>query len=99
MTLATTILLTLATLGVQLSNAAPGPWHRLVVRQSATGTVSTSPLDYEVFKAKVQPILTSPREGNARCTACHSRAGGNAFLEPLAPGSGGYTEEQTRRNF
>jgi hypothetical protein len=94
-----TIFLALATLAAQLSNVAPGPWQRLAVRQSATGTVSTSPLDYEVFKTKVQPILTSPRKGNARCTACHSRAGGNAFLEPLAPGSAGYTEEQTRRNF
>ena len=30
---------------------------------------SASPLDYEVFKTKVQPILTSPRKGNARCMA------------------------------
>ena len=47
----------------------------------------------------MQPILVSPRKGNARCTACHSRGGGNAFLEPLPPGSTGYTEEQSRRNF
>jgi hypothetical protein len=62
--------------------------------RSATPTV-----DFEYFKTRVQPILTSPRKGNARCTACHSRGGGNAFLEPLAPGTTMYTEEQSRRNF
>ena len=56
-------------------------------------------LDYEVYKARVQPILMSAREGNARCVACHGRGGGNAYLEPLAPGSTTYTEEQTVRNF
>jgi hypothetical protein len=61
--------------------------------------VAASPLDYDVFRTKVQPILTSPRKGNARCTACHSRGGGNAYMEPLAPGSTTYTDEQSRRNF
>jgi len=55
-------------------------------------------LDYDVFKTRVQPILTSARKGNARCIACHSR-GGNAYLEPLPPGSETYAEEQSRRNF
>lgn len=57
------------------------------------------PLNYETFKTRVQPILTSARKGNARCTACHSRGGGNSYLEALAPGSDAYTEEQSRRNF
>src|SRR6187455_733750 len=56
-------------------------------------------LDYNVFKTKVQPILTATRKGNSRCTACHSRGGGNAYLEPLPPGSDTYNEEQSRRNF
>ena len=56
-------------------------------------------LDYNVFKTKVQPILTAARKGNSRCTACHSRGGGNAYLEPLPPGSDTYNEEQSRRNF
>lgn len=58
---------------------------------------SPAPLDYEMFKTRVQPILTTARKGNARCIACHVR--GNAYLEPLTPGSSTYTEEQTRRNF
>ena len=57
-------------------------------------------LSYEIFRDKVQPILMSPRKGNARCTACHARVGGgNTYLEPLPPGSTTPTEEQTKRNF
>jgi len=56
-------------------------------------------LDYDVYRTRVQPILVSPRKGNARCISCHSRGGGNAYLEPLVPGSTTYTDEQTRRNF
>jgi hypothetical protein len=66
---------------------------------SATGAAAKTTLNYETFKTRVQPILTSARKGNARCIACHSRGGGNSYLEPLAPGSATYTEEQSRRNF
>jgi hypothetical protein len=68
-------------------------------RASAPAPPADSSLSYEVFRTRVQPILTSPRKGNARCIACHSRGGGNSYLEPLAPGSTTYTEEQSRRNF
>lgn len=68
--------------------------------KSTANAVNADPgLDYEVFKARVQPILTSPRKGNARCIACHARGGGNSFLEPLTPGAQTYTDEQSRRNF
>jgi hypothetical protein len=71
----------------------------LLAQQSTSQAAAPSSLDFEMFKARVLPILTSPRKGNARCTACHSRAGGNSFLEPLAPGATTYTDEQARRNF
>ena len=66
---------------------------------AARPTLSGERLSFEMFRTKVQPILTSPRKGNARCTACHARGGGNAYLEPLPAGSTTYTEEQSRRNF
>ena len=73
---------------------------RPVFAQGAGAPVAAAPLlDYEIFKTRVQPILTSARQGNARCAACHSRGGGNAYLEPLPPGSETYNEEQSRRNF
>jgi hypothetical protein len=66
---------------------------------SPSPAAAASRLNLEVFRTRVQPILTSPRKGNARCTACHSRGGGNSYLEELSPGSTTYNEEQTRRNF
>jgi hypothetical protein len=70
----------------------------LVVRLSAQGTPAPPALDYDVFKAKVQPILAAPRAGNARCSACHTRGAGG-YLEPLPPGGTMWTEDQSRRNF
>jgi hypothetical protein len=75
-------------------------WKTLASWVSATASPGASqPLDYEIFKNRVQPILTSSRKGNARCIACHARGGGNSFLEPLAPGATTYSDEQARRNF
>ena len=91
--------LAIAALVVQPQLAAPAPGKAAGAQQAGSMAAAASPLDYEVFRTKVQPILTSPRKGNARCTACHSRGGGNAYLEPLSPGSTTYTEEQSRRNF
>lgn len=56
-------------------------------------------LDFQAYRDQVEPILLSRRPGNARCVACHSRGGGNSFLEPLAPGNDTYDEEQSFRNF
>lgn len=56
-------------------------------------------LDYDVYKAKVEPIFLRKKEGLARCVVCHSAAN-NAFkLQPLALGATKYTEEQSRKNF
>jgi hypothetical protein len=54
-------------------------------------------LDFDAFRARVLPILISPRKGNARCVACHARGNAISFLEPLTPGATGYTDEQARR--
>jgi hypothetical protein len=91
------MLLAIATMAVQLQNDRPVLGNSPVAQQAAAAVAS--PLDYDAFRTTVQPILTSARKGNARCTACHSHAGGNAYLEPLSPGSTTYTEEQSRRNF
>jgi YVTN family beta-propeller protein len=67
----------------------------MLVQQPAP---APSSLDYEFFKTKVQPIFTTKREGHARCVSCHS-AGTTMRLEPLPPGGGTWTEEQSRKNF
>ena len=56
-------------------------------------------LDFDLYRETVEPILLARRPGNARCLVCHSRGGGNAYLEPLSPGRDSYDEEQSLRNF
>jgi hypothetical protein len=57
-------------------------------------------LDYEFFKAKVQPIFLEKRAGHTRCVVCHAERTNSAFrLEKLSPGAKTWNEEQTRRNF
>jgi len=67
----------------------------IVLAQAAS---SSSALDYEMFKDKVQPLLAEKRPGHARCITCHST--GTAFrLQPLPKGRTAYNEEETRKNF
>lgn len=92
--------LALVTLLAWQADPSPVTAKSLLAQQQPGSQASTTPtLDYEVFKTQVQPILMARRKGNARCIACHSRGGGNSYLEPLSPGSTAYSEEQTRRNF
>src|SRR3954464_4107931 len=56
-------------------------------------------LDFDFFKARVQPIFLQKRDGHTRCYVCHAESN-NAFrLELLAPGASAWTEEQSRKNF
>jgi hypothetical protein len=57
-----------------------------------------SSLDFDGFKAKVQPLLAEKRPGHARCITCHST--GTAFrLVRLPAGRTEYTDEESRKNF
>jgi hypothetical protein len=55
-------------------------------------------LDYEFFKAKVQPIFLTKRPGHARCISCHGQ-GTPLRLQALAPGAATWTDEESRKNF
>jgi hypothetical protein len=71
----------------------------LLSQQPAPSSAST-PLDYEFFKAKVQPIFLAKRPGHARCVSCHGGATAQRLvLQPLSPGSTTWNEEQSRKNF
>lgn len=63
-----------------------------------TGGSSTATLDFEFFKARVQPIFAAERAGHARCIACHG-SGTPLRLQPIAPGQATWTEEESRKNF
>ena len=56
-------------------------------------------LDYDYFKAKVQPIFLTKRAGHARCVMCHAGANNMLKLQELPEGQKTWTEEQTRKNF
>ena len=63
----------------------------------APAPAAASTLNYDLFKAKVQPLLLEKRPGNARCIACHARS--TAFrLQPLPTGRA-WNEEESRKNF
>ena len=73
-----------------------------VVMAQNAGSPPVSPgsaaLDYEFFKAKVQPIFLAKRPGHARCVACHA-SGTPMRLQPLSPGTTTWSEEESRKNF
>jgi mono/diheme cytochrome c family protein len=92
-------LLLAVAIAARTPSPGPVPGRAPQLQQAAApAAAAASRLDYEVYRTKVQPILIGARKGNARCSACHSRGGGNAYLEPL-PQGGSYTDEQSRRNF
>jgi hypothetical protein len=68
------------------------------LRAQEGGSSGAPALDYEFFKAKVQPIFLAKREGHTRCISCHSK-GTPMRLEALSPGAATWNEEQSRKNF
>src|SRR5947208_2284377 len=67
----------------------------LLAQQPAT---SSSALDFEFFKTRIQPILTAKRPGHARCVSCPSTCS-PMRLQPLVAGRAAWTEEESRKNF
>jgi len=55
-------------------------------------------LDYDFFKARIQPVFTTKRAGNARCVSCHT-SGTPMRLQPLAPGAATWSDDESRKNF
>ena len=66
---------------------------------SSTFVSQAATLDYDYFKAKVQPIFLTKRAGHARCVMCHAEANNQLRLERLPAGQHAWTEEQSRKNF
>ena len=64
---------------------------------AVAGYASAQTLDYEVFKANIQPIFVTHRDGYTRCMVCH--AGANNAMRLERPGANGFTEEQSKKNF
>src|SRR5436190_23727500 len=71
------------------------PFVALLAQQPVS---STSSLDFEYFKTRVQSILLAKREGHARCVSCHT-TGTPMRFQPLSPGAAMWNEEESRKNF
>ena len=65
---------------------------------SSAAVSEAAALDYEYFKAKVQPIFLAKRPGHAPCVMCHAEANNMLRLQKLPLGKT-WSEDDTRRNF
>jgi YVTN family beta-propeller protein len=67
--------------------------------QQESAARQEAPLDFETYRTRIEPIFLKQREGGVRCYNCHSTLVTRLRLEPLAPGSSSWTEEQSHKNF
>jgi hypothetical protein len=56
-------------------------------------------LDYDFYKARVEPIFLKKKEGHVRCVVCHSDNNSAFKLQTLPDGARAYTDEQSHKNF
>ncbi len=65
----------------------------------AAAVLPAQSLDYQIYKAKVEPVFLKKREGHARCVVCHAEANNALKLQAWGPETKAWTEEQSRKNF
>jgi hypothetical protein len=67
--------------------------------QPASSPNASASLNYEFFKAKVEPVFLTKRPGHARCVVCHTLNNAAFHLVALSPGSTTWNDAQSRQNF
>ena len=65
----------------------------------ATSSAKARGLDFQVFRAQVEPIFLQKRARRARCVVCHTRATTPFRLQVLPQGRASWSEEESRLNF
>ena len=68
-------------------------------QQPATGARPQSPLNFEEYRTRVEPIFLKRRDGGVRCYDCHSTLPTRLRLQPFLPGDSSWTEAQSHQNF
>jgi YVTN family beta-propeller protein len=58
-----------------------------------------SPLDYDEYRTRIEPIFLKKRQGDVSCYGCHSTLTTRLKLESLTAGSTLWNQEQSRKNF
>jgi hypothetical protein len=56
-------------------------------------------LDYEFYKARIEPLFLKKKAGHTRCVVCHSESNNFFKLEAMSPGANAWNDEQSRKNF
>ena len=69
----------------------------LLAQQPASSSAVT--LDFDYYKANVEPIFLERNPGFTRCVVCHSGEGRVGFLEELSPNATMWDDDQSRLNF
>ncbi len=77
------ILVAVAALFVASLYAAAKPAGVTSVQQAST---EKSPLDFQIYRSRVEPIFLKQRGEHARCYACHSQNESAFHLQKLTPG-------------
>lgn len=70
----------------------------LLLGQQPAAPPASPALDYEFYKARVQPLFLEKRTEHARCVTCHAGSA-TLRLERLTAGAETWNEEQTLKNF
>lgn len=82
------------TRGAWISIALP----LLLLPATEAGAGETA-LDYDYYKARVEPIFLTKRPGHARCVVCHAGSN-NAFrLQQPSGKDHSWTDDESRKNF
>jgi len=76
-------------------------WRTLAdwVANGSAAPAAVQGLDFEGFRARVEPIFVQKRAGRARCVVCHTRATTPFRLQVLSRGRASWSEEESRLNF
>lgn len=61
--------------------------------------VGAQTLDFETYRAKVEPIFLKKKPGHARCIVCHEGTRTALQLQGLAEGQKTFTPEQSKKNY
>src|SRR5258705_3968959 len=86
--LRSTVLAGIAVLGIVIAPAG------LFAQPKAKPT-----LDYDFYKARIEPIFLKKKAGHTRCVVCHSESNNFLRFEPLSSSPKAWNDEQSRKNF
>jgi YVTN family beta-propeller protein len=73
------------------------PSFRVSSQDAETG--ESASLDFNAYRARIEPIFLKRRQGDVRCYDCHSVMSTRLRLQPIAAGDSTWTEQQSRLNF